>query len=474
MTPTNESRANSGAGIGVDGMIENEEFPGSAKFPPWTLWAKWMMFLLVGYSVIGRSFGYLGIPPAKMFIGDLTLAAFIFLRPRQLFDRWVQALMAGGVLGPFGWVVLISLLYGIVEVIRGILEGFSPLTALQNLVFNVYPLYLFIGVWLGRRHPDFLLRYIQIFAWALCIYGPAYLFSLHSLIVPMPGSVDVNVFGQPSGGGFIILGLLCLDPKPSRFWLPMTFGAFTLLAGQVRAEWVGFAFALLIWGVLARKMTRVVMVGAGLAALLLLGFLVDFNIPAPPERGGSVSSREIVARGVSAIDPELARDYTGSENTSYYAGTIQWRETWWRAIWTNSQENKTLLLVGPGYGFMLKNLVSYLRQMDIRTPHNIFFYALGYSGWVGVVIFFALQATCASMLWRAYRLTGQPLGLAVWASSLLSAFFGNFFETPAGAIPLYLVLGLMIGPTLSSAAYPLRSRLFHLEHSSIAYTPEGI
>jgi len=151
----------------------------------------------------------------------------------------------------------------------------------------------------------------------------------------------------------------------------------------------------------------------------------------------------------------LARDVTGSDNVGFYKGTITWRQNWWKAIWENSNENYTNLLIGPGYGFVLKDLVNYLEQSgDVRTPHNIFYYALGYTGWFGVVIFFALQLTCVSMLWRVYRLTGQAYGLAVWAATLIAAFFGNVMETPFGAIPIYLTMGLIIGPTLDMDMVP--------------------
>ncbi len=134
----------------------------------------------------------------------------------------------------------------------------------------------------------------------------------------------------------------------------------------------------------------------------------------------------------------------------FYNGTITWRENWWRAIWANSQANYTNLLIGPGYGYLLKNLVSYLRDFgDLRTPHNIFYYALGYSGWLGVLFFFSLQAACGALVWRVYKFTGQSFGVVIWASTLFTAFFGNAFETPSGAIPCYLTLGLIIGPTLS-------------------------
>ncbi len=448
--------------------------PASTSFWKWDNWSKWVLFLMVGLCLTGRSFAYLGIPPAKLFIGDLTLAAFIFLQPRKLFDTWIGGLTKGGTLGPLAWVLLASVSYGIMEVIRGVLLGFPPLIAIQNLVFNVYPLYLFLGIWLGARRPELLLRFIQVFAICFCIYAPAYLLVLHSVDIPMPGADGVSVFGQADGGGLIILGLLCLDPRASRFWLPMTVAAMAFLAAQVRAEWLGMALALMIWGTLSRKMTKVAGVAAGIVALLAVGFILDLNVPSPGERGGAISSKEIVARGISSVSPDLARDLTGSENTSFYRGTVTWREKWWKAIWANSQDSYTNVLIGPGYGFLLRSLVSYLKDStELRTPHNVFFYALGYSGWIGVLLFASLQVACGSLLWRAYKLTGQSFGLAAWASILLAAFFGNVMETPSGAIPFYLIIGLVIGPTLALVRPPSRSGLPLAQPYSLAYAGES-
>jgi hypothetical protein len=47
-------------------------------------------------------------------------------------------------------------------------------------------------------------------------------------------------------------------------------------------------------------------------------------------------------------------------------------------------------------------------------------------------------------------------------------------ETPSGAIPFYLTLGLIIGPTLSLVRHPMRQDLFHLEPSSMTYTTEAV
>jgi hypothetical protein len=450
-------------------MHYSEAEPGSLPIRKWDMWSKWVLFLLIGLSITGRSFSYLGIPPAKLFIGDLTLAAFIFLRPRQIFDPWIKALTKGGPLGPLAWTLLISISYGIFQVIRGVLLGFPPLTAVQNLVFNIYPLYLFLGIWLGKRRPDLVLRFVQVFAVLFCIYAPAYFLFLDKVSMEMPGS-SVPVFGQAGGGGFIILSLLCLDPKPGRWWPAMALAAFGFLAAQVRGEWLGMVVATLIWGVLSRKMARVAMIGAGLFAVLAIGAILDVNLPSSAERGGAISSSEIVARGLAAASPDLARDLTGSNNVNFYNGTITWRKNWWRAIWANSQDNYTNLLIGPGYGFALKNLVNYLAvATDLRTPHNVFYYALGYSGWIGVLIFFSLQAGCGVLLWRTYKLTGQAWGLAMWSAVLTSAFFGNVLETPAGAIPLYLMMGLFVGPVLAELGSPAREQLSHPAGSSVAY-----
>jgi hypothetical protein len=453
-------------------MHYTEVEPESLPKRKWDMWSKWVLFLLVGLSLTGRSFSYLGIPPAKLFIGDLTLAAFIFLRPRQLFDPWINALTKGGALGPLAWILLISISYGIFQVIRGILLGFAPIIAVENLVFNVYPLYLFLGLWLGKRRPELLLKFVQVFAVLFCIYAPAYLLFLHTINVKMPGSDGVNVFGQVAGGGFIILSLLCLDPKPGRWWPAMAVAAAALLAVQVRSEWLGMIVATMIWGVLSKKMTRVAWIGAGIFAVLAVGALADVNLPSPGERGGKISSTEIVARGLAAVSPDMARDLTGSENVNFYSGTIKWRKMWWHAIWVNSQENFTNLLIGPGYGFPLKNLVSYLKDPDLRTPHNVFYYALGYTGWIGVSIFFTLQAGCGVLLWRTFKVTGQSWGLAVWASGLTAAFFGNVMETPWGAIPFYLMTGLFVAPHLAAIGSPARA-LSRSKPSSIAYPAHG-
>ena len=51
---------------------------------------------------------------------------------------------------------LIFMLYGLWQMGRGVLEGSPVLYTLKFFIFNYYPIYLFLGLWIGLRAPDFL------------------------------------------------------------------------------------------------------------------------------------------------------------------------------------------------------------------------------------------------------------------------------------------------------------------------------
>ncbi len=408
-------------------------------------WTKLAFFLLVGYSLFGRAFAYIGIPPAKIFIGDVVLVVLLVFNQRALVNRWFGALMKRTTLSPLSWTLLISVMFGIIEVVYGVLSGNSPLTAIQILVFNLYPLYVFLGIWAGMHWPGMLQKYIRVSAWWTATYGPLCLVALKNVTVMIPGS-DVPILGPPGSGSGALFGLLCLEANPSRFWFPIAVCAFMTLAMQIRADWVGLGVALLIWGILGKKLNRLFVMLGLVFGLLIIGFVADVHVY-NPARGAEVSSREILGRALSAVDPELAAEY--SSNSAVYAGTVEWRQKWWKAIQDEVMKDKVSLLFGLGYGYPIKDLVPYLKGMDIRTPHSVLYFALGYSGLIGVAIFLTLQACILRLLWLSYKVTGQAYGIAYWSCVLISAFFGNLFETPAGAIPLYILGGLCIAPVFA-------------------------
>jgi hypothetical protein len=406
------------------------------------VWAYVVALLIIGYLSMTRSFAYFGIPALKVFIGEAALGAFLLTHPKAVLGRWMAALVRPIPLSGAAWGVFLLLVYGLFQVLRGLDLGYRPLTILQNLAFNYYPFYFFLGFWVGSHQPGILPWVMRALAWGNGFYGVVYLLFLNRLTVTIPGSPQVPVFGQPVGSAVALLGLMAFASHLTQVWPLLLLNSFVMLGIQVRAEWLGFLVGILLWGRLTGRLGRLAV--GGMAMLVLLGamYVGDVHLPSPRGRGGSISTQEIVSRGLAPLDPEFATQYT--EHAEGYAGTVSWRTSWWRAIWDGIHEEPTRTLLGYGYGFPLGDLVPYLHGDVIRTPHNVFFYALAYGGWLGVGVFCFFQLALGHLLLRIFRLTGRPFGLAFWAMALTEAFFSNFFETPFGAIPFYLLLGLSI------------------------------
>jgi hypothetical protein len=234
----------------------------------------------------------------------------------------------------------------------------------------------------------------------------------------------------------------------------MAGNLFIVLATQVRAEWLCLIAALLLQSILTGKFKRMLLIGGSVTILLGIGLVTDISIPSPVGRGVKfVSAREIVARAVSVVDKDTAKEFS-RKNTDFYAGTVSWRQRWWRAIWDSTYTDTETALLGHGYGYPLDKLVNYLLNMNLnlRTPHNVFFYALGYTGWIGVLLFFGFQAVIGVTLLRVWALTRQPFGIIFWLSGIIGSLFGDFFEAPQGAIPYYLMIGMVAASLVSRRA----------------------
>jgi len=409
------------------------------------VWPKLIVFLVAGYLAMSRSFAYLGFPPAKLFIGEAAIASFLLFHWRAVVGRLLSTAFQPSIIGGFSAALLCSFFYGVFELVHGLANGYPVILALQGFAFHYYPVCFFIGLWAGRRDPKLLSRTIWAVAWANGVYGLLYLAFLSHIPLGVPGTVDVPLFGQPAGSAIAILGVLCVEPRLSRSWLPILLNLLVMLGVQVRAEFLGFSLGLILWSLLTRRFGLLLASYAAIAALLAAALLADFQVRAPGTRGGYISTREIVGRVVSPVDVDLAAEF--APHAKSLAGTATWRVKWWEAIWDTVHDSTETALLGEGYGYPLASLVGY-KERDIRTPHSIFFYTLAYGGWVGVVVFFMLQIALAQVLWFSWRISGSPFGLVLWLMFLSGALFGNAFETPFGAIPFYLLTGLSAAPAV--------------------------
>ncbi|MGB6625721.1 MAG: O-antigen ligase family protein [Candidatus Acidiferrales bacterium] len=432
----------------------------SPAVQPSRKWPELAAFLVVGYLGIGRAFAYLGLPWFSIYIGEMALAAFLMFGPRTKQGLWLCLAHRVPQLKRFDWLVLLLLLYGGFEALRGILQGYPALTAVRDTAFNYYPLFFFLGVWVGLKDRDFLRRVVRTLAWFNGCYGLACVLFLSRIPWTMPGTADapkpVLLFSEPSGASAIVLlGLIVLEPRLRKVWHLIALNALVLLGLQVRGEWVGFAVGVLVFAWLTKKFKQVAIAASVIVILLGFMYVTHLSLQSPKGRGDNVgtgtriSADYLVARAIAPLSQGLAARLATPEDVSYAAGTAEWRLVWWAAIWEEVHARLSSALLGFGYGYPIGNLNPDIAAGTfIQTPHSDFFYALAFSGWLGVTLFALLQIEIARLLWRSNRITGLPFGLMCWSAFLAMSMFEDFFETPINAIPFFLLLGAAIAPAL--------------------------
>jgi hypothetical protein len=416
-------------------------------------WAKFALVLIAGYLSMGRAFAYIGLPWFNVFIGEIALGLFLLFGPRTNRGRWVQVIQRAKRLQLFKWLLVLLLCDGAFEAAHGILSGYPALTAMRDTAFNYYPLFLFLGIWAGLRDKNFLRHLVRPLAWWNGCYGLVYILVLTRIPWTMPGTANagslVPVFSEPLGSAISLLGLLTFERELRRVWHLLVLNVTVMLWVQMRAEWLAFAIGLLILAWCTKRIKQVAIVSVLLAALFGFMFLTNLNLQSPEGRGGEISANDIVARAVAPINNDLASELAPPGAVVGYVGTARWRLVWWARIWNEVHASTSSTLMGFGYGYPMGDLNPYIEPgYFIQTPHSDFFYALGYSGWIGVMIFFLLQAELLRLLVQSYRTNGRPFGLMCWAALLAMSMFGDFFEAPMGAIPFYLLVGAGLSPIL--------------------------
>ncbi len=417
------------------------------------MWLRVAAALLLGYLCLSRTFAYIGVPQWSFFISEITLALFFFCGPTFRGSAWARMVRQELALKRLAILYAAFLGYGILQVAHGIGAGNPELTAMRDLAFNYYPLYVLLGIWAGAQ-SEALPKLLRGFAWFNGMYGVLYLVILNRLEWFVPGVgreiAPVQVFAEPIYSFVALLGLVAYEKRLWRHWYLPALNAFVMLGMQVRTEWLAFAAGLIAWFLVTRQGKRFAQATAILAAVFALMYITDFSLPGPEGRGGGeISVRQLTDRALSPFQADVsdARAAAGIGAETQEA-TFVWRTVWWLNIWDTVHARRSTAIWGFGYGYPLGDLVPYLTGQFIRTPHNEFFYALGYSGWIGVLLFFAFQGEMGRLLWKVNRLTGDPFGVPLWVAMMTYGMFFPLGETPYGAIPFYLMVGWAMAPVL--------------------------
>ena len=412
------------------------------------MWPRIACVLILGYLSLSRAFSYVGIPAWKIFIGEVVLALLFLWGPKVNGKSWPWVAVKLPVLKSFSVTYALFFGFGILQVLHGIWVGNPPLAAARDFAFNYYPIYFLLGLWAGITRPDLFPRLIRYFAWFNGIYGVLFLLYLNRVSWFIPGVGDeiapVQIFGQPIYSFVALLGLLAYEKNLSRIWHLLFLNTFVMVGMQIRTEWLAFGIGVLVWSVITKQGKRLLKASAIVAALLGMMYLTDFSLPSPEGRAeGNFSVRQLADRATAVFRADWSDESAaaGLGRTDSQEATFVWRTVWWVAIWNSANEGAHAAVLGHGYGFPLGDLVPYLEGQFIRTPHNEFFFALGYTGWIGVAFFFFFEVEILRLLWKVNRATGEAFGVPYWVAMMTYGMFFPLGESPYGAIPFYLITG---------------------------------
>jgi len=419
------------------------------------MWSKTAATLVFGYLAMSRAFAYLGIPPWKVFIGEAVLLLFVFSGPTYYKVSWLRiSLKVPALKSLVTWYGLF-IGYGMLQVFHGIWVGNPVLLVLRDFAFNFYPIYLFLGIWAGWKCPDLLPRLLRAFAWFNGVYGVLFLLFLNRVDWFIPGVSDeiarVPIFAQPIYSFVALLGLLAYEKELKRSWYLLLLNALVMFGMQFRTEWLASAVGVLAWCAATRQGKQVLKAGLLMASLLAVLYITDFTLPSPQGRAeADFSVRQLVDRAIAPFRADVSDQGAAAGLTAVDSqeATFVWRTVWWLAIWDSVHSDAWTAVCGHGYGFALGDLVPYLEGEFIRTPHNDFFYVLGYTGWAGVALFFLFQLALLRLLLQSWRITRDAFGVTFWFAMTAFSMFFPLGETPYGAIPFYLIVGLNAAPVV--------------------------
>ncbi len=405
--------------------------------------------LVGGYIAFSRNFAYIGIAP--LFIGEAYLGYAILQNTRNWTGRLISGILKMRLL-PVA--ITLHLVWGVFEVVRSSFLGRSIIESVRTAAFNYYPLYMLIGIAVGTTisFPYF----IRMLKWVIVAYGLRCICEMLRMELAEPPNtalipvIMLTAWSELKGWKpRIPLLILCLYPV----FFAGTHGRGTMLglcAGIV--------------AIAASSRARMIRWGLYGGGFLLVMTIVGPFTPGTQEGAPPLDPLVQIARVVASNHPDFAIKlikwrlggriipaYSGEiDNLINARGTAHWRqEIWTGAI--KSLNTTELQLLGQGEAKSLGDFTT--DGQDIHTPHNISIYCIYYTGYLGLAIFFLMLFA----MWLAGTRVEDPLLRTLYSSvfwcTLLVAITGNYLETPFGAIPFYLLEGVLIGLDQKMAAY---------------------
>lgn len=419
-------------------------------------------YLLAGaYWTFGRLFSYFGVPP--FYPAEVFLLSFVAVRPGHA---------VGSV---FDWLrhhqftvlfFLLFVLWGLFCALRGAIDDARPELYVRGFAAHYYAFLFFVGIRLSfSTDTKELATSLYVVALAQAVYGIASNVFLDDAPITVPWGPELTL-----GDGHLLypysaVALLTLAPLVGRpVMAPLALVVVAVVLQAQRAFMVSLVLGIFLCLILQRRIVllrKLLAVGVALIAVSSVAVGV-FSDDGTVHR--ALAFPWLVARLIEPFSPQLAvsllvdSGYNDAASVIYGRhGTIDWRWQFWGLV-MQSLDTAALWLFGHGYGFSLGSLFV---GEEVRTPHNIAVYFLGYTGLVGVVLYAGFMM---SMARDFLILPPSPLRVFLicqFVVVLSFAAFSNALETPHFAVPFYLVSGIAYGLAWrdANARAPARSRV---------------
>lgn len=403
--------------------------------------------VFIGYVTFGRSFAYVGFPP--LFIGETFIGSYIVGNRRRWVMRFFHDIFQ---LKLIPTSIFLMLSWGIFECLRSYWSGqYQLMDIIKSFAFNYYPLVIPIGMAIGQDVTMArFLRFFKALSWTMAIYSVLYcVLAGEGWLIPWVSN-NVAVFNSPLMAPLIAVGMLSLWPylngwKP-RIWL-MLLSMSTIFYNPGRGTILALVIGLCCVSLVSVKRATIIF-GCMFGVFVVMSAIGPY-LPGAGGRAGSMDPIFVVSRVVSTVSEKAGADmltWAGYHEDAAEAGiakeTAQWRKDFWNNC-LRSLNSTELVILGHGHGADIGEFVPSGGE-EIRTPHNIVVFSMFHTGVIGVA---TLALLIASLFLGAVMIQDpniRALALAMILMNCMQSMVGDLFETPFGAIPCYLLVGILL------------------------------
>lgn len=416
-------------------------------------------FVLLGYAVMGKGAGYIGVPP--VFIGEfLLLGGIASLFVNGKFRNLPLPTMLCWVIVFCAWAALRTIPY----------VSAYGVDALRDAVIWGYSAFAFVWFYYLLSEPQrfaALLSNYQKFAVLALIGMPAAWLARFLLGDSTPSWpwADTKVIDLKAGDVMVHLsGIFAFwVSRPKAKVNPVLLLIFALCAAVMSAyERAGmFAFGLVFFVCLLMRPGHHAIRGLATLGFVAMAALAFSGVKLEVPTTETTKTREIsFAQFVDNVSSAIAPSNMGDLDD-----TKEWRLQWWTEI-THYTLKGPYFWTGKGFGINLADDDGFQVMDDhsLRSPHNGHLMILARAGVPGLALWLILQlgwaATIAGALRRSVR-DGQHdwagvflLLFCYWIALVVNGAFDVYLEGPMGGIWFWSVYGIGLAAVFIWRHYP--------------------